>query len=331
MQRLGAFRQYQSKKALRRVRSPALHGDLLCSNPFRFFRVRAFMQSDSTTSRWFDQFLLAPLRRVTDDQNRFLQSPQAKQIDLRVIVVYLSVGVILSCQYYLFGPGKLQWVLDTLAAVWPNAMEPLRDWLLSPQNQRLSNVCYWATGQTLLYAVAPMLIIKLVFRERLSDYGLKFRGVFDGWWVYLVMFSVMLPIVLYVSASAAFQRQYPFYHPGDAEPLWPRFWIWQLFYAAQFVALEFFFRGFMLHGVKHRLGAYAIFVMTVPYCMIHFGKPMRETFAAIVAGVLLGFMSLKTRSVWLGAALHIGVAITMDVAALTRRGHLNEWWDWLTG
>ena len=58
--------------------------------------------------------------------------------------------------------------------------------------------------------------------------------------------------------------------------------------------------------------------MTVPYCMIHFGKPMPETFGAIGAGVVLGFMSLKTRSIWLGAMLHVAVAWSMDAAALWR-------------
>jgi len=38
---------------------------------------------------------------------------------------------------------------------------------------------------------------------------------------------------------------------------------------------------------------------------------------------VLGFMSLKTRSVWLGAALHIAVAATMDWLALWRQGHLG--------
>ena len=70
---------------------------------------------------------------------------------------------------------------------------------------------------------------------------------------------------------------------------------------------------------KRALGALSIFVMTIPYCMIHFGKPMPEAFGAIGAGVVLGFMSLKTRSVWMGAGLHICVAWTMDTLALIQR------------
>ena len=76
----------------------------------------------------------------------------------------------------------------------------------------------------------------------------------------------------------------------------------------------------MLHGLRHRLGPYAIPVMTVPYCMIHFAKPLPETCAAIVAGLALGFMSLKTRSILLGAAIHVSVALSMDLASLWRQG-----------
>jgi membrane protease YdiL (CAAX protease family) len=99
-------------------------------------------------------------------------------------------------------------------------------------------------------------------------------------------------------------------------------YIWEAAYICQFFALEFFFRGFMLHGLRHRLGFYAIFVMMVPYCMIHFQKPMPETFGAIAAGAVLGLMSLKTRSIWLGACLHVAVALSMDFLALWHRGML---------
>jgi membrane protease YdiL (CAAX protease family) len=62
--------------------------------------------------------------------------------------------------------------------------------------------------------------------------------------------------------------------------------------------------------------------MTVPYCMIHFGKPMAETFAAIAAGIILGLMSLKTRSIWFGACLHVAVAMSMDFLSLWHKGML---------
>ena len=38
------------------------------------------------------------------------------------------------------------------------------------------------------------------------------------------------------------------------------------------------------------------------------------------AGIILGFMSLKTRSIWLGAAVHVAVALSMDLLALSQKG-----------
>ena len=161
-----------------------------------------------------------------------------------------------------------------------------------------------------------LVIIKLVWRERLRDYGLKITGWYRKSWVYLLGLGVVLPLVFIFGRTASFQHTYPFYHLAVDEPLWPRFFIWELLYALQFVSLEFYFRGFLIHGTKRHCGPYSVFLMTIPYCMIHFGKPMPEALGAIGAGVILGFLSLKTRSVWMGAAIHIGVAWTMDTLAI---------------
>ena len=58
--------------------------------------------------------------------------------------------------------------------------------------------------------------------------------------------------------------------------------------------------------------------MIVPYCMIHYGKPMAETFGAIGAGMILGTIAMRTRSIWGGVAIHVGVAWTMDLLAVNQ-------------
>ena len=68
------------------------------------------------------------------------------------------------------------------------------------------------------------------------------------------------------------------------------------------------------------MGSHAIYAMVVPYCMIHFGKPFMETLAAIFAGLVLGTLSMKTRSIWSGFLIHVSVAISMDLAALMATG-----------
>jgi hypothetical protein len=56
--------------------------------------------------------------------------------------------------------------------------------------------------------------------------------------------------------------------------------------------------------------------MVVPYCMIHYGKPMAETCGAIFAGLVLGTIAMRTRSIWGGVAIHVCVALSMDGLAL---------------
>jgi len=228
------------------------------------------------------------------------------------------VAIVLTLQEYLLRPAEHAWLLHRLERGFSGIINA-ETWM-SLDNYSFGFLLYWACGQTLLYVVPPLIFIRFVWRKSLGDYGVKLKGGFSLWWMYFLMLAVMVPIVFVASRCEGFKATYPFFQPFPNEPLWPRFWIWEVAYFLQFVGLEFFFRGFLLHGIRRRFGAYAIFVMMVPYCMIHFGKPMPETFAAIFAGIILGFMSLKTRSIWMGAALHVTVALTMDICALWRAG-----------
>jgi membrane protease YdiL (CAAX protease family) len=70
-----------------------------------------------------------------------------------------------------------------------------------------------------------------------------------------------------------------------------------------------------------------VFVAVAPYCMIHFTKPLLEVLAAIPAGIVLGLLAMRARSIWGGAALHVGVAWTMDALALAKTSGLpSRFW-----
>jgi len=97
---------------------------------------------------------------------------------------------------------------------------------------------------------------------------------------------------------------------------------WEVMYFAQFFALEVFFRGWMLGALRKSVGSAAIFAMAMPYCMIHYGKPYLEANGAIVAGIFLGSLSMKTKSIYAGFLVHITVALSMDLLSLFNRGAL---------
>ncbi len=173
---------------------------------------------------------------------------------------------------------------------------------------------WWSGWRVVGYVVLPVIVIVLMPGQRLRDYHLSFAGFWKKLWIYGAMFLAILPAVLLASRSGSFRHTYPFYRLANRSEF--DLWAWEALYAIQFVSLEFFFRGFLLQGLRRAMGANAIFVMIVPYCMIHFQKPWLETSGAIFAGLILGTLAMRTRSIWGGVLIHIGVAVTMDVLAL---------------
>lgn len=231
----------------------------------------------------------------------FFSEELKKGIDKKVIVICVLTALCLTMNKYL------------------PEMQPFFHF---SDNVQLSHLANWVFILCTFYFVVPVLVIKIIFKENLSDYGLKWKGAFKDYWLYIVMLCVMVPLVGFFSTTASFQARYPFYELSPGEKLYPDFWSWEALYFLQFFALEFFFRGFMVHGMKHRFGFYSVFIMTIPYCMIHFGKPLPETIAAIAAGIVLGTLSLKSRSILLGVCIHYSVGLMMDLAALWQKGML---------
>jgi uncharacterized protein len=178
----------------------------------------------------------------------------------------------------------------------------------------LGGFAWWSGAKVLGYLLVPALCIKLS-GGRLRDYGVSLTGFRKHAWIYVALFAAFLPVLVAASYTPAFEATYPFYK--FAARSWSDFFAWELMYAASFLALEFFFRGFFLFTLKRTMGAYAIFVMIVPYCMIHFHKPVAEVVGAIFAGIILGTLAMVTRSIWCGVLIHISVAWTMDLLALS--------------
>ena len=178
---------------------------------------------------------------------------------------------------------------------------------------------WWAITRVGGY-VFPLALWRLFFRgDSLLDFGLRPHGFREHAWIYAMCVFVMVPILLAVSHQSDFVSYYPLYkHAGRS---WLDYIIWETLYLAQFITLEIFFRGWWIRATRV-FGIGAIWSMVVPYCMIHYGKPYLEACAACVAGVILGSLSMKTRSIYSGFLVHGTVAILMDILSLDARGGL---------
>ena len=213
---------------------------------------------------------------------------------------------------------------DNIAAILSGtSLEYLGGLITNVSSNNLPALGWWVFVVTVFYFAIPAVAIKYFYRESLADYGLNFRIEPGFAKLFATVVAIILPLVYLMSTTESFTAKYPFLNIYDGEPyVGTTLLIWELIYFVQFFGLEFFFRGFLVHSLKPALGIYSIFAMTVPYCMIHFGKPPAETISAIAAGVFLGWLSYRNGNIWMGLLLHCTVAFSMDLLALYNKGLL---------
>jgi membrane protease YdiL (CAAX protease family) len=96
------------------------------------------------------------------------------------------------------------------------------------------------------------------------------------------------------------------------------FWYEAAYVLLYYVAWEFYFRGFMLFSLKERFGAAsAVMIQTIPSCLAHIGKPEGEMLGSIPAGILFGYITFRTGSIWYAFALHASLGVLTDLFVIS--------------
>ncbi len=220
-----------------------------------------------------------------------------------VIAVFLVVAIvgILSNQ---FGSKRFffdQWH-DTLGG------EPLYD---------LYQYLFWFGSEFILYFVLLIPVILIIHRRPLRDFGLSTGDWRFGLRVSLLFFAIMLPILWVASSTPEFQQVYP--HSQIVRNDWTLFLIYEAAFILYFIGWEFVWRGYMLFGLLPHTGAtVAVLAQMIPFVILHYGKPMPETFGAIAAAIALGALSVRSRSFWYAVLIHWSVMFTIDFLATMR-------------
>lgn len=251
----------------------------------------------ATPLGWFRAVSIDQWRAIDRETDR--TPDESGATSLAVLAILLTCAISLTLQEYVGNHA-------TFVRWFPNTSRS--------QYWELWGFVWWSGWRVLGYVVLPLICLAVLPGQRILDYHVSFKGFLKHLTIYVLLFLCVLPVVIQASTTKTFRHTYPFYRMANRSHF--DLWTWEGLYAIQFVSLEFFFRGFLLQGLRKAMGANAIFVMIVPYCMIHYGKPLPETIGAIGAGLILGTLAMRTRSIWGGVLIHVGVATTMDVLAL---------------
>ena len=186
----------------------------------------------------------------------------------------------------------------------------------------LLGFAYFAACSVLLRLVIPYLLVRFKLRRPPREYGYVIRGGTRMRWVYLGLFVVMVPLVVWASTLPDFQASYPQARAVivDGEASIQLFLLYHAAYFMMFLSGESFWRGYMTFGLGRDLDISALPWMVMMYSIGHYAKPILEVNGSIVAGFVLGYLALRHRSFFLGALLHWSIALTMDLAVLYQSG-----------
>jgi len=173
------------------------------------------------------------------------------------------------------------------------------------------------TSAVVLLLAAPLLLCAVMEGWGPRDLGFRIRGAGPETLVVVGLWVVMIPLIYLVHDMGNFARVYP--RLGASRDDAQLFLLFEALYLVKWIAWEFFFRGFMLFAFGKDFLRRAVLVSTIPFVLMHYGKPELEMASAMIAGVVLCFLALRSRSIWPGVLLHWLVASTMDFMAST-------WW-----
>lgn len=248
-------------------------------------------------------------------------------MDRRALAVLVTVPIVLTLLDYYGMPwqyAERREYRTTHALRSPRAAPPLAEQVARisvPGPEAARRYVWWGLCCLLLLVAVPMLVARVVGGIRPQELGLRLRGTLHDAWIYALLFALFFPVVYLFSRTPEFTATYPFYRPAT-QGLDLGFWVFEAMYCLQFFAVEFFFRGFIVLGLRPLIGAASILVMLAPYCMIHFYKPLPEAMGSIGAGLVLGTLSYRTGTILYGWWLHFAVALSMDLLALDHLGRL---------
>jgi membrane protease YdiL (CAAX protease family) len=180
--------------------------------------------------------------------------------------------------------------------------------------RELLGYVWWGFWNVLCFLIIPMLTIKLVLKQPLKNYGWQVGRIKQHWLGYVLLASPIMFFAFLVSFREDFAGHYPFY--DLAHKSWLDLILWECIYILQFIAVEFFFRGFLVNGLRIPFGSLSVAIMCLPYLMLHFPKLWLESFGAISFGFFLGILALRSKSIWGGVGVHVAIALMMDSMAM---------------
>jgi len=154
----------------------------------------------------------------------------------------------------------------------------------------------------LYFLLLPLFTILAVLRKNPLDYGLKL-GNYKLWGRYVTITVIIgIPVLFFGSLFSSVDHYYTkeFNYTTFFTQMVPMLFAW-----------EFLLRGFLLFGLAQRFKEASILIQTVPFVLLHIGKPEVEILMCIPMGLWFGYIAYKGKSFWPAFISHVFINFTL--------------------
>lgn len=187
----------------------------------------------------------------------------------------------------------------------------------------VKDLAYWK----IIYHNCMSFILFFVVGALFSRFALKNNGRkmglgFGDYKLGLKLCGIALIIVPLVALSTVLSPEMTSTYPLiDFQAYGKWYYILGYFasYFLYYVGWEFLFRSLILFQSEEKCGVLsAIVITTMISALVHssiagFGKPMVETLSAIPAGLIFGYITSRTKSIWYSLFIHMLVGFMTDM------------------
>ncbi len=161
----------------------------------------------------------------------------------------------------------------------------------------------------IIYFIIPF-IFAIITGTKLNEIGLT-KGDVKFWILWTFIFLIIMVLFVKIASNLPdFKNYYPQYKPAKEDV--KIFWIYESIMFIYFIGWEFLYRGFLLGMLRKRLNELAIIVQMVPFALLHIRKPEIEGLGSILAGIFLGILVYRGKSIIPCVIIHWAVAFWMD-------------------
>ena len=170
----------------------------------------------------------------------------------------------------------------------------------------------------ILFFVIGIIFTKYILKETQKNMNLS-KGNYKFGLIIIGLSTLIIPLLaLTTILDKQMVNTYPLIDFSTYSSWW-QIALYFISYILYYIGWEYLFRGIMLKGTLEKIGPLgSILLTTMLSALIHtsigsFGKPMIETLSAIPAGLIFGYISYKSESIYYSLYPHMLIGILTDI------------------